>query len=208
MGFRMYCADCGATDFPATRLDGSDTVESLGWLLGGLPGWLYCAWRHSLRTKWCGHCGSGSLVRESRAARARAAWPVPPRFPAERVGAPAALVVWSGPLHDPRRRLVAGVPWIAVWLLAALGLGTASAAVALAAIVIQGLCAAAWENGEAWKDNHALTRGSPRSPGPGHCHAWDDTGRPLRIELFACLEPSPGALPRLSWKAINTEPLS
>jgi hypothetical protein len=202
MGFRMYCSDCGATDFPVTRLEGSDTVESLGWLMGGLPGWLYCAWRHALRTKLCANCGSASLIRESRASRARAAWPVPPRFSPIPTQSRAALVVWSGPLQDPRRRLLSGTPWIAAWLFAGFGFGSAGAAVALACILVQAICAASWE------EDFAESADSPWGHGPGHCHAWDAQGRPLRIELFPCLDPEDAALPRISWKAINSEPIA
>jgi hypothetical protein len=51
----MYC-NCRVTDFADTRIPGSDEFEMIAWLLGRLPGWLYCAASHVLRGKLCTHC--------------------------------------------------------------------------------------------------------------------------------------------------------
>jgi len=163
MATRMLCSDCGTTDFADTRLEGSDRLECLGWLLGGVAGWLYCAWRHALRQKRCGHCGGAELVRESRAARERAAWPAPPhggpRF-TQREGA----VAWPPSLRDPSRRLRSGLPCLAAWLLAALGWAPAGAAL-----------------GAAWLGLEALRATQLRTPAD-RCRAWDAAGRSLRVE--------------------------
>ena len=69
---RMLCTDCFVTAEPDTVLEGSDLLELLGWCCLAAPGLLYCWWRHALRIKVCAFCGSRELVREARAAAARA----------------------------------------------------------------------------------------------------------------------------------------
>jgi hypothetical protein len=163
MKTRMHCADCRATGLADTLLEGSDWIEMAGWLFGGLPGWLYCAWRHQLRIKVCSLCGSGALMRESRAQARRNPPQAPPSF-----GAPVANHSgpsrWPRGLREPRQRLRLGGVWLAAWALAAAGLP-----------VVGGLLAAALLGREA-------ARGL-RHFGPGHCRAWDAQGRPLHIEL-------------------------
>ena len=51
MQIRMLCTDCGTTEHPITVLAGSDRLEMLGWLCLVIPGWLYCALRHLLRSR-------------------------------------------------------------------------------------------------------------------------------------------------------------
>jgi hypothetical protein len=159
MACRMLCLDCGVTGFAETRLEGSDGAESLGWLLGGLPGWLYCAWRHALRTKACAACGSAALARETRTSAAEE----PCAAPASgvRVASRGASLAWPLPLRDPRARLRAGGAWTAAWALVAAGLPGLGAALASACVL----------------DQLARQRASPR------CRAWDADGRALHIEL-------------------------
>ena len=73
MACRMQCTSCLETADPETILDGSDLTEIVSWLCFVIPGWLYCYWRHSVRRKVCRFCGSGSLIREARAAQVRSA---------------------------------------------------------------------------------------------------------------------------------------
>ena len=161
---RMHCTDCRATGPADTLLDGSDWVEMASWLLGGLPGWLYCAWRHQLRIKVCSVCGSGALMRESRAQ----ALLYPPQVPPSS-GAPIANRSgpsrWPRGLREPRQRLRCGGVWLAAWALAAAGLPAAGALLGAAL-----LC-------------REIARELRRHFGPGRCRAWDAQGRPLQIEL-------------------------
>jgi hypothetical protein len=158
---RMYCIDCGATDFADTRIPGYDEFEMLAWLLGGLPGWLYCAVRHALREKLCPHCGSEQLMREARAAVARG--PVPALR--VRIESRARFARWPAHLRDPRRRLVWGPIWLGAWVLVATGCQALAIALIGACLASEG-----WEIGR-------------KHFGRCRCRAWDATGRPLRIEL-------------------------
>ena len=161
MTTRMYCIDCRATDFADTRIPGCDEFEIIAWLLGGLPGWLYCAGRHALRGKLCTHCGSEQLMREARVAATRDPMPAP----RARIESRARFARWPAHLRDPRRRLVWGPIWLGAWVL----LGTGCGALAIALI---GACIAA-EGVEICQQHFGRRR----------CRAWDATGRPLRIEL-------------------------
>jgi hypothetical protein len=158
---RMYCIDCRETDFAETRIPGHDEFEMVAWLLGGLPGWLYCAFRHALRGKLCTHCGSEQLMRETRAAAARA----PALVPRSRIESRARFARWPAHLRDPRRRLTRGPIWLGAWLLFGAGFGP------LAAALIG-----------TWLASEALGIGWQHLD-PRRCRAWDATGRPLRIEL-------------------------
>ena len=157
---RMFCVDCGHTAFARTRWPGSDAVESIGWLLGGLPGWLFCAWRHALRTKHCAVCGSVALARETRASAARQPCEAP-RFPPTSGDGR----MWPAHLRDPRERLQRGFVCIVVWVLLAVGppqLAVCSMALWLTA---EGAFAA---------------RRHVSAPRAG---AWDARGRALHIEI-------------------------
>jgi hypothetical protein len=161
---RMHCADCGATGFAHTRLEGSDWIEIAGWLLGGLPGWLYCAWRHALRAKICARCGSDALLREARAAAASRPPDAAPSFGA-RIECHSGTPLWPHPLHEPRARLRRGLLWLAAWTLAAAGLPGAGTLLATAVVALE------------------IARDAQLRFGPRRCRAWDALGRPLRIEL-------------------------
>lgn len=157
---RMLCADCGHTAVAETRWPGSDTVESVAWLLGGLPGWLFCAWRHALRTKHCAVCGSAALARETRASAARrslAEHPFRRRGSSERV--------WPPHLRDPRARLHHGFGCVGVWLLLAIGPPPFA------------MCAAVM-----WLLTEA-SLGARRRAAETDCDAWDASGRRLPIEI-------------------------
>ena len=157
----MVCADCGATAVADTRLDGHDDVEAVAWMLGGFPGWLYCAWRHALRSKLCGRCGGDALLRETRAAAARAG-----HFSADaRIHSEGYWVRWPRRLGDPASRLRRSAPWLVGWSLMAAGAFAAGGALLLGV--------AAFEARQALKD-----RGVERD-----CAAWDATGRVLPIEI-------------------------
>ena len=158
---RMLCGDCGALEDAVTRLPGSDRLERLGWLLGALPGWLYCGVRHALREKACAHCGGGNLVRETRASAAVSA----PPAGEPRIESGPARSPWPEHLRTPRARLRRAPAWAAAWWLA-----MSAAAVPIGALLALALVApdaAQW-----WR-----RRSAPR------CEAWDASGRSLRIEL-------------------------
>jgi hypothetical protein len=133
-------------------------VEGIGWLLGGLPGWLLCAWRHALRTKHCAVCGSAALARETRASAARR--PVASRH-FRRSGSDEG--VWPPHLRDPRARLQHGFGCVGVWLLLAFGPPPFA------------VCAAAM-----WLATETSLGGRHRAV---RCDAWDANGRRLPIEL-------------------------
>jgi len=156
---RMMCTLCFETAEPETILAGSDLVEIFGWLCLAAPGWLYCWWRHALRTKACPACGGQSLIREARAAQCRVA---PASNPA-RIRSGSGGVVWPRALARPRERLLHG--GIASALLAATAFGPSSAMLAVVASF------GVYEIGRVLR-----TR-------PAECRAWDHSGRSLRIEL-------------------------
>jgi hypothetical protein len=161
----MFCADCGATGVARTQWPGSDRLERIGWLLGALPGWIYCAYRHALRAKVCTGCGGANLSRETRASAERHA--------ALAAAGPAALVFESGadptgwPAHvrDARARLRRAPAWAAAWWLATAS--TAAPATALLALALIAPDLAQWR----------------RRRSAARCEAWDASGRALRIEL-------------------------
>jgi hypothetical protein len=174
----MLCTDCFRVAVPDTVLEGSDRVEALAWCCFGVPGLLYCGWRHASRTKSCPHCGSGELVREARAAAARSL-PEAPSAYGPRILA-FSPIRWPSALRTPRARLRIGsvvallfsLPAV-IRLLAAVDL----AAPETAALVIHasmGLLVP-------WLGLQALHFARLR-PDLAACRAWDDRGRPLRIE--------------------------
>jgi hypothetical protein len=99
----MLCADCQTVSVPETVLEGSDRTELLSWICLGLPGWLYCSWRHVLRQKVCAQCGSGAVIRE--ATRSRRVEAGPPRWTRGRITEPRR---WPRALATPRERLLHG----------------------------------------------------------------------------------------------------
>jgi len=179
MSRRMMCTLCFETAEPETVLEGSDLAEMLSWLCFAVPGWVYCLWRHALRSKVCPACGSESLIRESRAAQQRAAAP----SAAPRIRSTSGSVRWPHALASPRERLLHG--GITSALIGSVGLGcwftgrgawinspgmlAASPVTALS----MGLCAG-WLIFEVGR----LMR--TRAPS---CSAWDESGRELQIEV-------------------------
>lgn len=156
MGHRMHCADCRATEVADTRLPGSDDLEALLWLLGGVPGWLYCAWRHALREKRCPLCGGEALLREARASGGAGG--------AARIVSDGVCLRGVGALRDPRERLARSPAWLGAWLVFASGAWLLGGALlALSALV-------------AGREIQRLRVGAFR------LRAWDAHGRPLRIE--------------------------
>lgn len=180
---RMLCTDCGALAHPDTLLEGSDAVEMLGWLCFGIPGWLYCWWRHWLRIKVCPECGSQALVREARASAAtRVSWESPDEPSTLRVANLAGPVRWPGALRSPRQRLRRGslavLFWLGVactWGLAVSGLLPAVAGMALTPTLA--LVGGSWLARETCRI--ARMHDSLQA-----CRAWDARGRPLRIEVI------------------------
>jgi hypothetical protein len=171
----MLCTGCFETSRPKTLLAGSDRVEVLAWLCFALPGWLYCAWRHALRTKACGVCGGTSLIREARAAAARdpqaALAPTPP---VESLRGPLR---WPHDLATPRERLHAGAPGVLAGvccLLSALLAARAPGPGWLPALLLLGSLVL----GSAWLVRHARQWQRTRA-----CRAWLPDGREIQIEL-------------------------
>ena len=161
MTTRMYCIDCHTTDFADTRIPGYDEFEIVAWLLGGLPGWLYCAVRHALREKLCTRCGSEQLMREARAAAARD----PVLAPRARIESRARFARWPAHLCNPRRRLVWGPIYLGAWVLIVAGYGALAIALIGAQLTLEAI--------ELYRQHIGRCR----------CRAWDATGRPLHIEL-------------------------
>jgi hypothetical protein len=173
----MMCTDCFRTAEAHTLLEGSDLAEMLAWCCFALPGLLYCWWRHALRIKVCAFCGSRELVREARAAAARAPRRAPPSG-GPRVGNLAGPVRWPRALATPRERLRHGgviASLVGAFLASAAPLGLAASDGAVpAAYAIAVACAA-------WIAFQVVRMSQMRATSPG-CKAWDGTGRPLPIE--------------------------
>ena len=166
----MLCTSCGEVAVADTWIPGSDALELAAWCCLGVPGLVYCAWRHLQRTKLCPGCGGGHLVREARASR-RA--PEDGRAIARVYSRGAAS--WPPPLRTPRQRMRPGA--------ALAGLG-------LLAVAASGLAPAPEAGGEALGHSAALLGMSwtfvqialfHRPPAPWQ--AWDEAGRALRVEL-------------------------
>jgi hypothetical protein len=166
MSRRMMCTQCFETAEPETVLEGSDLAEILSWLCFAVPGWLYCLWRHALRSRVCAACGGASLIREARAAQKRVAEASAP----PRVRSASGSVRWPPALARPRERLLHGgiaaaftaSTIVAAWssdptiLVASAGLATGWLVFQIGRIV--------------------------RTRGPS-CSAWDASGRELQIEV-------------------------
>ena len=175
---RMLCTDCGLTAQADTLLEGSDALEMLAWCCLALPGLLYCWWRHAMRLKVCPACGGRELVREARAARQRGpAWA--PTATGPRVRNAGGPVLWPDGLATPRDRLRHGgvaalLAGLLVAAVAAASLGPAEGAAA-AALSSAGAALLGWVGYQGTR--LAQLRGSVTG-----CRAWDQRGRPLRIE--------------------------
>lgn len=176
---RMLCTDCHVTEHPATVLDGSDRLEMLAWLFLVIPGWLYCAWRHASRSKVCGVCGGGSLVREARRAAERLEeMPSANGTTITNLNGP---VLWPRVLAAPRERLRRGAGGallsqaaLVAWALVAAQ--PTSGGAALAAQILTVL-------GTAWL-LHALALTIHLIVTAPVCRAWREDGSPLQIELL------------------------
>jgi len=171
---RMLCTGCWRRARPDIWVPGSDRLELAAWLALGVPGLVYCAWRHAGRLRVCPACGGRELVREARAA----------------AGRPGAVLAWGGgrlrtrrplawPAHlrGPRARLRAGA--------LVLGLGGVAGAALLGAAGPgpEPLSAAAGPFGFAGVLWLALELRRGRRPRK-RCEAVDATGRSLPIEVL------------------------
>jgi len=174
----MVCADCFHVAVPDTVLEGSDLVELLAWACFGIPGLLYCWWRHLARIKVCPNCGSLELIREARAA-ALAREPTAPPSSGPRIRSLSGSLCWPRSLRTPRARLWSG----GISLILCLGLaGCPLAMLDLAAS--QTLLVMAYASsllGLAWLTHQIVQLPRTRSA-LLRCRAWDEEGRPLHIE--------------------------
>jgi len=177
MKTRMMCTDCLRTAEADTLLEGSDTLELLGWCCFALPGLLYCWWRHVLRIKVCGHCGGRELVREARAAAARRP-SLAPTLAATQVRSAPARFDWPRALAAPRDRLRHGgvVAALASSFFASLALAWLDLAAGGTSPAIVTATA-----GVAWTGYQLLRLSSATEP-LSACRAWDAEGRPIPIE--------------------------
>jgi hypothetical protein len=172
----MVCADCFEVAVPDTVLEGSDLLELLAWACFGIPGLLYCWWRHLARIKVCPNCGSRELIREARAT-ALAQAPTAPPSSGPRIRSLSGTLCWPRSLRTPRARLWSGgislllSLGLAAWLLAMLDLALSETLLVMAY--------ASSTIGLAWLGRQILQR--TRSP-LLRCRAWDEDGRPLHIE--------------------------
>ena len=167
----MLCSDCLRVAVPDTVLGGTDLGELLGWCCLAVPGLLYCAWRHLNRLKACPHCASPNLIREARAADARR-WPIAAPATGRRIRTLSPAIDWPRALRDPRDRLRRGsvATGLLVLAIAAHAAGTAP----LLAVGSSALCLV-------WVAHQLIQISRMRATLPG-CRAWDQHGRPLRIE--------------------------
>lgn len=173
---RMLCTECLHLGAPDTVLEGSDRVELAAWCLLGLPGLVYCGWRHLNRFKTCAACGSPALMRECRAAAGRR----PPLAPTAvaRVRSLGSDFAWPRPFGSTRVRLRSGS--VAALLIALAGVAALLGVLELAPEprALQ-TASASGLLGLGWLGHMAQQVARLRS---GRCEAWDARGRPLRIE--------------------------
>jgi len=179
MAPRMLCTQCFRTAVADTLLPGSDRVEMLAWCALALPGLMYCWWRHALRIKFCGYCGSEDLVREARAAAARAPQHA---LPADgpRITDASGRRRWPRALVAPRDRLRHGS---AAGALAAATLVSFAGAtlrfiepdLAVPATLTFATLTLGWLLYQAVRVSRFQERAAS-------CRAWDASGRRLQIE--------------------------
>jgi len=171
---RMLCTHCWRTARPDVWLPGSDRLELAGWLALGLPGLLYCAWRHAGRRRTCPACGGQALVREARAAARRTGLPL--AWGGGRLRSRCSRA-WPQALRSPRARLrtgTAGLAGIALLGLGWLGGGAAGPEPLAAAAGPLSVSAAVWLAAR-------RRRGGRIS---GRCEAFDASGRSLPVEAL------------------------
>jgi hypothetical protein len=176
---RMMCTECFRTAEAGTVLEGSDIVEMIAWVCFGVPGLLYCWWRHALRIKVCPVCGSSELVREARAAAARS---LPRALPAaeNHVCNLSGPVRWPQPFAVPRERLrhgfvLASLAGSLFVCLAMVALGISSHASMGAVILRIATACGGWILYEVVRVSRVRAKWAS-------CKAWDRFGRPLQIE--------------------------
>lgn len=179
MSRRMMCTLCFETAEPETVLEGSDIAEIFSWLCFAIPGWLYCLWRHTLRSKVCPTCGGESLIREARAAQLRMA---PPSTP-PRVRSASGAVRWPHSLASPRDRLLHG--GVAAALFGSLALGSllsgpGTLMIGPGTFSIGPSTALLWVLSAAWTVFEIGRVIRMRAPS---CSAWDESGREFQIEV-------------------------
>jgi hypothetical protein len=174
----MVCADCFHVAVPDTILEGSDRVELLAWACFGIPGLLYCWWRHLARIKACPNCGSRELIREARAAALKQA-PTAPPSSGPRIWSVSGSLCWPRSLRTPRARIRRG----GISLLLSLGLAAWLLAM-LDPVAVETPLVMAYASsliGLAWLGHQIVQFSRTRSP-LLRCRAWDEDGRPLPIE--------------------------
>jgi hypothetical protein len=174
----MVCMDCFHVAVPDTVLEGSDLAELLAWACLGIPGLLYCWWRHLARIKVCPNCGGLELIREARAAALDHA-PASRLSGGPRISSLSGPVRWPRSLRTPRARMWSGggalllLLGLTAWLLALFNLAASETVLAMGyAALFLGL---------AWLGHQVVRISRMRSP-LLRCRAWDEDGRPLRIE--------------------------
>ncbi len=175
----MLCLRCAHLAEPDTVLEGSDRIELVAWSAGVLPGALYCAWRHLCRAKRCEACGSGELIRESRAMSQRRLETAPraagPRIRPER----GQAFPWPPALRTPRGRLLRGGPAATVmgfaWALVLLTLGGSLRPGTLELAGALAFGAVLWC---VWQLQPMAWQSDPFEA----CAAWDPQGREIHIE--------------------------
>ena len=169
----MLCTSCGHVGVADTWIPGSERAELAAWCCLGLPGLVYCAWRHLLRIKHCPGCGGRELIREARASSRGLG-------DARRIARVHSDGVspWPLALRTPRERLRRGAALAAFGLLAAIAavdgsltdtstgheaIGHASALFSMSWVFVQ----------------IALFH---RAPSPWR--AWTENGRPIDVEVL------------------------
>jgi hypothetical protein len=173
----MFCLHCGHLGVPDTVLDGSDLVELLAWCCLGVPGLVYCAWRHLTRLKACPSCGSHELMRQSQAAAGRTAQAADV-FGSRVVSARSGSFSWWAPLQAPRERMRIGSSSILM------GGGMFLVSFLAGADPILSVVVSVWVVAAAAWAGRRLRRRSILEARRADCQAWEKGGRHLRIELL------------------------
>ena len=167
----MLCTDCLHVAVPDTVLEGSDLLELLGWCCGVVPGLVYCWWRHLNRLKVCPSCGSPNLMRKARAA-VRRSTPVAEPAVGPRIHTVSGAVDWPRPFRTPRARLRRGTVLAALLSLALVAQAAQAAPPVALGSVFPCL---------SWLTFQLVQVSRLRASMSG-LGAWDQDGRPLRID--------------------------
>ena len=59
---KMLCTHCGVVCFPQKYTPGSAVTELVLWILGILPGLIYCIWRLASQYEGCPACKAKNLI--------------------------------------------------------------------------------------------------------------------------------------------------